>query len=91
MALTIGAVVDLDFPARDAQLLAASGQICGWSAWSDEMIPAMLASLVGNAKFGDTHVVASGDVEVDAFAGCCSLEWSCSRQRRRDGRRCVYE
>lgn len=55
MALTVGAVVDLDLPPRDAQLLAARGQVCGGSAWSDEMVPAMLASLVGDAKLGDAH------------------------------------
>lgn len=54
--MTIRAVVDLDFPTRDTKLLTASSKVCGWSAWSDEMVPAVLASLVGDAKFGDAHV-----------------------------------
>ena len=74
MALAVGAVVDLDFPSRDAQLLGAGGQVCGRSAWSDEMIPAMLAGLFGDAKFCDAHDEGSSDVEVDTFARSCSLE-----------------
>lgn len=55
MALTVGAVVDLDFPARDTHLLTASSEICGGSTWSCEMVPAMLASLGGDAKFCNAH------------------------------------
>lgn len=65
MTLTVGAVVHLDFPARDAYLLTTSRQIYGGSTWTDEMVPAVLASLVGDAKFGNAHDVALGDVEIE--------------------------
>lgn len=84
--MTVGAVVDLDLPTRDAHLLAAGRQIRGWSTWPDEVIPAMLAALVGDAKFCDAHGVVSGNVEVDAFARCGSLKKRC-----RCGRRGAYE
>jgi hypothetical protein len=74
MALAVGAVVDLHFPSRDTQLLGASSQIHGRRAWSNEMVPAMLAGLLGNAKFCNAH--GDGDglgvVDVDAFARCYS-------------------
>jgi hypothetical protein len=53
------------------------------------MVPAMLAGLVGDAKFSDAHGGGSGNVEVDAFSKRFLLK------RRRDERRyrceCVYE
>ena len=61
--MTVRAVVDLDFPARDPHLLTASGEVRGRCAWPDEMVPAMLAGLVGNAKFCNAH----GDVGQDAL------------------------
>ena len=70
MALTVGAVVNLDFPARDAHLLTASGQVCGWGTWSNEVVPAMLAGLVGDAEFCNAHGVGSGDAEVNACTRC---------------------
>lgn len=67
MTLTVRAVVDLDFPARDPHLLTASGEVRGRCAWPDEMVPAMLASLVGNAKFCNAHGGGMGDVGQDAL------------------------
>ena len=72
--MTVGAVVDLDFPSRDTQLLGASGQIHGRRAWSNEMVPAMLTGLLGNAKFCNTHGEGLGEFGVDAFTRCCCLE-----------------
>jgi len=57
--LTVRAVVDLDFPARDAHLLTASGEVRRRCAWPDEMVPAMLAWKNRYAEFGDAH---GGDV-----------------------------
>ena len=75
MALTVRAVVDLDFPARDPHLLTASGEVRGRCAWPDEMVPAMLASLVGNAKFCNAHGGGMGDVGQDALQSG-GLLWS---------------
>jgi len=65
--LTVRAVVDLDFPARDAHLLTASGEVRRRCAWPDEMVPAMLAGLVGNAKLCNAHGGGMGDVGQDAL------------------------
>lgn len=65
--MTVRAVVDLDFPARDPHLLTASGEVRRRCAWPDEMVPAMLASLVGNAKFCNAHGGGMGDVGQDAL------------------------
>ena len=37
------------------------------------MVPAMLASLVGNTQFGDAHDVAQGSIEVEALVRRCYL------------------
>jgi hypothetical protein len=74
MALTVGAVVDLDFPSRNTQLLGTSSQIHGRRTWSNEMVPAMLAGLLGDAKFCNAHGDGLGDFDVKAFARCCFLE-----------------
>jgi hypothetical protein len=73
MALTVGAVVDLDFPARDAHLLTAGGEVRGRCAWPDEMVPAMLAGLVGNAEFCNAHDGGMGDVGQDALQSVVRL------------------
>jgi len=65
--LTVRAVVDLDFPARDPHLLTASGEVRGRCTWPDEMVPAMLAGLVGNAKLCNAHGGGMGDVGQDAL------------------------
>ena len=65
--MTVRAVVDLEFPERDPHLLTASGEVRGRCAWPDEMVPAMLASLVGNAKFCNAHGGGMGDVGQDAL------------------------
>ena len=65
--MTVRAVVDLDFPARDPHLLTAGGEVRGRCAWPDEMVPAMLAGLVGNAKFCNAHGDGKVDVEGDAL------------------------
>jgi hypothetical protein len=67
VALTVRAVVNLDFPARDPHLLTASGEVRGRCAWPDEMVPAMLAGLVGNAEFCNAHDGGKGDVGQDAL------------------------
>lgn len=61
--MAVRAVVDLDLPPRDAQLLAARGEVAGGCAWADKMVPAVLTREDGDAQFGDTH---DGDVWVES-------------------------
>lgn len=86
VALAVWAVVDLDFPSGDTQLLRAGSQIHGRGAWSNKMIPAMLAGLLGDAKFCDAHGGGLGDVDVASLAKCCSLKY----ERRLDEGYGVY-
>ena len=65
--MAVRAVVDLHFPARDPHLLTASGEVRGRCARPDEMVPAMLAGLVGNAEFCNAHDGGMGDDGQDAF------------------------
>ena len=78
--MAVWAVVALDFPARDSQLLAACGEVARGSAWADQMVPAVLARKDRDAKFGDAHVgvFRSSNVEVGCSVG--GVEW-----RRRGG------
>jgi hypothetical protein len=55
MALAVRAVVALDFPTGDAQLLSTGGEVAGRAARADEMVPAMLARKDGNTQFGDAQ------------------------------------
>jgi hypothetical protein len=59
VTLAVWAVLDLDFPPRDTQLLSTCGEIAGGSARTDKVVPAVLAWENGSAKFGDAH---GGDV-----------------------------
>jgi len=59
VAVAVGAVVALDLPPRDAQLLSACGEVAGGAAWADEVVPAVLARMGGDAEFGDAHCSGS--------------------------------
>jgi hypothetical protein len=59
VALAVWAVAGLDFPARDAEFLAASGQVGVVAAGTGKLVPAVLAGLRGNAELSDTHNVVA--------------------------------
>jgi hypothetical protein len=41
--MAVRAVVALDLPSRDSQLLSACGEVARRGAWADQMVPAVLA------------------------------------------------
>lgn len=53
--MAVGAVVALDFPAGDSQLLAACGEVAGGAAWANQVVPAVLAREDRDTEFGDAH------------------------------------
>lgn len=55
VALAVRAILALDFPTRDTQLLSTRGEVAGGAAGANEMVPAMLARKDGDTQFGNTH------------------------------------
>ena len=53
--MAVGAVVALDFPSGDSQLLAACGEVAGGAARANQVVPAVLAREDRDAEFGDAH------------------------------------
>lgn len=50
-----GAEVAFDFPAREGEAGGAGGEVCGWGAGFDEVVPAVTAGEEGEVEFGDAH------------------------------------